>query len=79
MIDIATLEARIRELNTAREDFLAQANSKSGEFTGRIAECERLLAELKREQVAPPMTTPYSDPENVNLDFTRTGHGANSG
>jgi hypothetical protein len=40
-----------------------------------------LKAELKALVAAPPMTapTPYSDPENVNLDFTRTGRGANSG
>lgn len=38
-----------------------------------------LKAELKALDAAPPMTTPYSDPENVPLDFTRTGRGPGSG
>jgi vacuolar-type H+-ATPase subunit H len=52
MIDTTTLEARIRELKAEREDFLAQANAKSGELAGRIAECERMLAGLKQEMIS---------------------------
>ena len=38
-----------------------------------------LKAELKALVAPAPMQPNYSDPESVNLDFTRTGHGANSG
>ena len=68
------IKARIAELTAQRDKFLAEANQQLAAFNGAIGELERLIA--------PPATsapTTYSDPENVNLDFTRTGHGANSG
>ena len=49
----------------------------------QMVQCERALDALAEELkalVAPaPMTTPYGDPENVPLDFTRTGRGPGSG
>ena len=67
------IKARLEELKAQRDKFLNEANQQLAAFNGAIAELERLIA-------PPAAPAPnYSDPENVNLDFTRTGHGANSG
>ena len=67
------IKARLEELKAQRDKFLAEANQQLAAFNGAIAELERLIA-------PPAAPAPnYSDPENVNLDFTRTGHGPGSG
>ena len=67
------IKARLEELKAQRDKFLNEANQQLAAFNGAIAELERLIA-------PPAAPAPnYSDPENVNLDFTRTGRGANSG
>ena len=52
-------------------------------LTDQMEQCEKVLDALADELkalVAPaPMQPNYSDLESVNLDFTRTGRGANSG
>ena len=71
MMTEEAIRARIEELKAQRDKLLNEANQHLAVFDGAIAELERLIAPA-------PTPTPYSDPENVNLDFTRTGHGANS-
>ena len=67
------IKARLEELTAQRDKFLAEANQQLAAFNGAIGELERLIA-------TPAAPAPnYSDPESVNLDFTRTGRGANSG
>ena len=44
------LEARIAELKVQRDQFVAQANVELAAYAGRIAENERWLAELDKEQ-----------------------------
>jgi len=73
MMTEEAIRARIEELKAKRDKLLNEANQHLAVFDGAIAELERLIA-------PPAAPAPnYSDPENVNLDFTRTGHGANSG
>jgi len=73
-------QAEVRHRVNARIGATAEAQKA---VEDQMVQCEKALdalaEELKALVATPPMTTPYSDPENVPLDFTRTGRGANSG
>ena len=73
-------QAEVRHRVNARIGATAEAQKA---VEDQMVQCEKALdalaEELKALVATPPMTTPYNDPENVPLDFTRTGHGANSG
>ena len=73
-------QAEVRHRVNARIGATAEAQKA---VEDQIVQCERALDALAEELkvlVAPaPMQPNYSDPESVNLDFTRTGRGPGSG
>jgi len=73
-------QAEVRHRVNARIGATAEAQKA---VEDQMVQCEKALDALAEELkalVAPaPMQPNYSDPESVNLDFTRTGRGPGSG
>lgn len=47
-MDAETIAKRIAELRQQKDAYVQQANQVIGQFDGRIAELERLLAEIQK-------------------------------